>query len=93
MVYSRRLFQKHRRMAARDAYGTEAVWDAIEIARWSRGKHLRGLRCHSEVGTEFRSVRYGDRSVGSVRDSFDGALAETVNGYCEAELVGGAKRP
>jgi transposase InsO family protein len=27
---------------------TETVLDAIEMARWSRGKHLPGLRCHSD---------------------------------------------
>ena len=28
---------------------TETVLDAIEMARWSRGKHLPGLRCHSDA--------------------------------------------
>lgn len=27
----------------------ETVLDAIEMSRWSRGKHLLGLRCHSDV--------------------------------------------
>ena len=45
--------------------------------------------------TQFTSVRYGERlaeigatpSIGSVGDSFDNALAETVNGYYKTELV------
>jgi putative transposase len=45
-------------------------------------------------------VRYGERlaeigavpSIGSVDDSFDNALAETVNGCCKAELIRGPAR-
>jgi len=73
---------------------TETVLDAIEMARWSRGKHLPGLRCHSDAGSQFTSIRYGERlaesgavpSIGSVGDSFDNALAETVNAYSKVEL-------
>jgi len=36
---------------------TETVLDAIEMARWSRGKHLPGLRCHSDAGAQFTSIR------------------------------------
>ena len=80
---------------------TETVLDAIEMARWSRGKHLPGLRCHSDAGAQFTSIRYGERlqeigavpSIGSVGDSFDNALAETVNGYYKAELVRGPDHP
>jgi len=71
------------------------------MARWSRGKHLPGLRCHSDAGAQFTSIRYGERlqeigavpSIGSVGDSFDNALAETVNGYYKAELVRGPDHP
>ncbi len=80
---------------------TETVLDAIEMARWSRGKHLPGLRCHSDAGSQFTSIRYGERlqeigavpSIGTVGDSFDNALAETVNGYYKAELVRGPEHP
>ena len=40
---------------------TETVLDAIEMARWSRGKKLPGLRCHSDAGSQFTSIRYGER--------------------------------
>jgi putative transposase len=68
---------------------TTMVLDAIEMARWSRGNTLAGLRCHSDAGSQFTSIRYGERlaeigavpSIGTVGDSFDNALAETVNGY------------
>jgi len=79
---------------------TSMVLDAIEMARWSRGRHHDGLRCHSDAGSQFTSIRYGERlaeigavpSIGTVGDSFDNALAETVNGYYKAELIRGPAR-
>jgi len=79
---------------------TTMVLDAIEMARWSRGNTLPGLRCHSDAGTQFTSIRYGERlaeigaipSIGTVGDSYDNALAETVNGYYKTELIYGPAR-
>ena len=79
---------------------TQMVLDAIEMARWRRGANLPGLRCHSDAGAQFTSLRYGERlaeigatpSIGSVGDSYDNALAETVNGYYKAELIRGPAR-
>ena len=79
---------------------TDTVLDAIEMARWSRGTQLAGLRCHSDAGSQFTSLRYGERlaelgavpSIGTVGDSYDNALAETVNGYYKAELIRGPAR-
>ena len=76
---------------------TPMVLDAIEMARWNRGLHHDGLRCHSDAGSQFTSIRYGERlaeigatpSIGTVGDSYDNALAETVNGYYKAELIRG----
>jgi putative transposase len=76
---------------------TAMVLDAIEMARWSRGTRLEGLRCHSDAGSQFTSIRYGERlaeigatpSIGTVADSYDNALAETLNGYYKAELIRG----
>jgi putative transposase len=80
---------------------TPMVLDAIEMARWNRGLHHPGLRCHSDAGSQFTSIRYGERlqeigavpSIGTVGDSYDNALAETVNGYYKAELIRGPARP
>ena len=74
---------------------TEMVLDALEMARWSRGTHLEGLVCHSDAGSQFTSIRYGERlaeigavpSIGSIGDSYDNALAETVNGLYKTELI------
>ena len=79
---------------------TTMVLDAIEMARWSRGTRLAGLRCHSDAGSQFTSIRYGERlaeigavpSIGTVADSYDNALAETLNGYYKAELIRGPAR-
>src|SRR5690348_15996292 len=49
---------------------TTMVLDALEMARWSRGTQLAGLRCHSDAGSQgqFTSVRYGERlaEIGAV---------------------------
>lgn len=79
---------------------TEMVLDAVGMARRSRGRHHDDLRCHSDAGSQFTSIRYGERlaeigatpSIGTVSDSYDNALAETVNGYYKAELVRGPAR-
>ena len=76
---------------------TQMVLDALEMARWSRGTRLEGLVAHSDAGSQFTSVRYGERlaelgavpSIGSVGDSFDNALAESVNGLYKTELIRG----
>jgi len=55
---------------------TTMVLDAIEMACWSRGNTLPGLTCHSDAGSQFTSIRYGERlaeigavpSIGTVGD-------------------------
>jgi putative transposase len=74
---------------------TDMVLDALEMARWSRGTRLEGLVCHSDAGSQFTSLRYGERlaelgalpSIGSIGDSYDNALAEAVNGLYKDELI------
>jgi putative transposase len=61
---------------------------------------LPALISHSDAGSQFTSIRYGERlaeigaipSIGSIGDSFDNALAETVNGYYKSELIYGPAR-
>jgi putative transposase len=69
---------------------------ALEMAFFSRrGQDLSSLVHHSDRGVQYLSVRYTERlaqeraviSVGSKGDSYDNALAETVNGLYKAELV------
>jgi putative transposase len=76
---------------------TTMVLDAVDMASWSRGARIAGLRCHSDAGSQFTSVRWGERlaelgaqpSIGTVGDSYDNALAETVNGLYKTELIRG----
>ena len=77
---------------------TEMVLDALEMARRCRGAgRLVGLVAHSDAGSQFTSVRFTERldeigarpSIGTVADSYDNALSETVNGLYKAECVYG----
>ena len=81
---------------------TDMVLDALEMARWSRGTVLEGLITHSDAGSQYTSIRYGERlaelgavpSIGSIGDSFDNALAEATNSLYKAELIRGpGQRP
>ena len=72
------------------------VLDALEQALCDRRPVRRGgLVHHSDRGGQYVSIRYTERlaeagiepSVGSVGDSYDNALAETVNGLFKAELI------
>ncbi len=75
---------------------TDLALDALEMAIFSRGdRDLAGLVHHSDRGVQYLAIRYTERleaagavgSVGSRGDSYDNALAETVNGLYKAELI------
>lgn len=72
------------------------VLDALEQALHERRPaHRGGLVHHSDRGSQYVSIRYSERlaeagiepSVGSVGDSYDNALAETINGLYKAEVI------
>jgi len=73
---------------------TDLVLDALEQALWARGKP-KGVTHHSDRGSQYLSIRYSERlaeagfqaSVGTVGDSYDNALAETINGLYKAEVI------
>jgi transposase InsO family protein len=73
---------------------TDLILDALEQALWLRGKP-KGVVHHSDRGSQYLSIRYTERladagfnaSVGSVGDSYDNALAETINGLYKAEVI------
>ena len=73
---------------------TELVLDALEQALYSR-TGTEGLVHHSDRGTQYLSIRYTERlieagiqsSVGSVGDSYDNALAETIIGLYKTEVI------
>jgi len=72
------------------------VLDALEQALFER-RPVRGggLVHHSDRGVQYVSIKYTERlagagvapSVGSVGDSYDNALAETINGLYKAEVI------
>ncbi|MCB1425496.1 MAG: IS3 family transposase, partial [Notoacmeibacter sp.] len=72
------------------------VLDALDQALHDRRPtHCGGLIHHSDRGVQYVSIRYSERlaeagiepSVGSVGDSYDNALAETINGLYKAEVI------
>ncbi len=72
------------------------VLDALEQALHERRpQHRGGLVHHSDRGSQYVSIKYTERlaeagiepSVGSVGDSYDNALAETINGLYKAEVI------
>ncbi len=72
------------------------VLDALEQALHERRPlHQGGLVHHSDRRSQYVSIRYTERlaeagiepSVGSVGDSYDNALAETINGLYKAEVI------
>ena len=73
---------------------TDLTLDALEQALWAR-KVKGALVHHSDRGSQYLSIRYSERlseagiepSVGSVGNSYDNALAESVIGLFKTEVV------
>jgi putative transposase len=77
---------------------TELPLDALEMALWTRQQSdelIEGLIHHSDAGGQYSAIRYTSRladvgavaSIGTVGDSFDNAMAESVIGLYKTELV------
>jgi putative transposase len=75
---------------------TDFVLDALEQALYDRQpERAESLVHHSDRGSQYVSIRYTERlaeagiepSVGSRGDSYDNALAETINGLYKTELI------
>lgn len=91
-VFARRIVGWRASSSAR----TDFVLDALEQALYAR-KPVGPDRLvhHSDRGVQYVSIRYTERlaeaglepSVGSVGDSYDNALAETINGLYKAEVI------
>ncbi len=91
-VYSRRIVG----WRASTSLRTDLALDALEQAIWDRldGDPQR-LVHHSDAGSQYLSIRYTERlaeagiepSVGSVGDSYDNALAESVIGLYKTEVI------
>jgi putative transposase len=91
-VFARRIVGWHVSSSMR----TDFVLDALEQALYARQPERdSSLIHHSDRGSQYVSIRYSERlaeagvepSVGSKGDSYDNALAETINGLYKAELI------
>jgi putative transposase len=97
-VYSRRIVG----WRCASSMPTELPLDALEMALWTRERagqthdgRLEGLIHHSDAGAQYCAIRYGNRlaeagavaSIGSIGDSYDNALAESVIGLYKTECV------
>jgi transposase InsO family protein len=73
---------------------SDLALDALEQALHAR-RDATGVIHHSDRGPQYTSIRYTERlaaaglerSVGSVGDSYDNALAETINGLYKTEVI------
>lgn len=81
-----------------DRMPTDLPLDALEMALWVRdraGEDVTGVIQHSDAGAQYTAIRYAERladvgaiaSIGSVGDSYDNALAESVVGLYKTECV------
>jgi transposase InsO family protein len=79
-----------------DTLKTELALDALDMALWARKDRLsKALVHHGDRGVQYTSIRYGqrladskiERSVGRTGDSYDHALAESVNALYKKEVI------
>jgi putative transposase len=93
-VYSRRIVG----WRTKATMPTELPLDALEMALWTRRQAdelVDGLIHHSDAGSQYTAIRYSSRlaeagaiaSIGTVGDSFDNAMAESVIGLYKTECV------
>ncbi|STQ29345.1 transposase for IS629 [Escherichia coli] len=86
-------FRMYRGVASLIVYETTFVLDALEQALWAR--RPSGTVHHSDKGSQYVSLAYTERlkeakllaSTGSTGDSYDNAMAESINGLYKAEVI------
>ncbi len=91
-AYARRIVGWRVSRTAHAGFVLDALEQALHERRPVQGG---GLVHHSDSGSQYLVLRYTDRlaeagiepSVGSVGDSYDNALAETINGLFKAEVI------
>ncbi|AWB24246.1 IS3 family transposase [Methylobacterium currus] len=91
-VFARRIVGWRASRSAHASFVLDALEQALHERRPVQGS---GLVHHSDRGSQYLALRYTERlagagiepSVGSVGDSYDNALAETINGLFKAEVI------
>ena len=90
-VFARRIVGWRASRSAHAGFVLDALEQALHERRPSGGRLVH----HSDRGSQYVSIKYSERlaeagiepSVGSVGDSYDNALAETINGLYKAEVI------
>jgi putative transposase len=91
-AYARRIIGWQVSRTAHAGFVLDALEQALHDRRPVSGD---GLVHHSDRGVQYVAIKYTERlvqaglvpSVGSVGDSYDNALAETINGLYKAEVI------
>jgi putative transposase len=91
-AFARRIVGWRVSRTAHAGFVLDALEQALHERRPARGG---GLVHHSDRGVQYLSIKYTERlaeagiepSVGSIGDSYDNALAETINGLYKAEVI------
>ena len=91
-AYARRIVGWRVSRTAHAGFVLDALEQAVHQRRPAKGT---GLVHHSDRGSQYLAIKYTERlskagiepSVGSVGDSYDNALAETINGLFMAEVI------
>ena len=91
-AYARRIVGRRVSRTAHAGFVLDALEQALHARRPAQGS---GLVHHSDRGVQYVSIKYTERlvaagiepSVGSVGDSYDNALAETINGLYKTEVI------
>jgi putative transposase len=91
-AFARRIVGWRVSRTAHAGFVLDALEQALHDRRPARGRELVH---HSDRGAQYLSITYTERlveagiepSVGSVGDSYDNALAETINGLYKAEVI------
>ena len=91
-VFARRIVGWRVSRSAHAGFVLDALEQALHDRRPVSGS---GLVHHSDRGVQYVSIKYTERlaeaglepSVGSIGDSYDNALAETINGLYKAEVI------
>ena len=91
-AYARRIVGWRVSRSAHAGFVLDALEQALHDRRPVSGA---GLVHHSDRGVQYVSIKYTERlaeaglvpSVGSIGDSYDNALAETINGLYKAEVI------
>jgi transposase InsO family protein len=91
-AYARRIVGWRVSRTAHASFVLDALEQALHERRPAQGG---GLVHHSDRGVQYLSIKYTERlaeagvepSVGSVGDSYDNALAETINGLYKTEVI------